>query len=184
MPPSYQSFEDANQLRMLSIAHYICAGLTAFFSCFTLIYIFMGGAMLSGALPMHSTPSPTVTYTPSGPSTSSPGLTPSLPTPAPPVVSSTSSLSGNPERWMGGLFLGLGLFGLIFGMTLAVCLFLVGRWLAARTHPTFCFVVACIECINMPLGTLLGIFTILVLNRPSVRALFAAGPGENNFVRH
>ncbi|HVJ46578.1 MAG TPA: hypothetical protein VM511_09360 [Luteolibacter sp.] len=185
MPPSYQSFEDANHLKMLAIGHYIAGGLTAFFSCFTLIYIFMGGAILSGAFPMHSSPGSTVvTSTPSSPGTTSPGITPPPPSPAPPVVSSTPPVSGHPERWMGGFMLGIGLFGLIFGMSLAICLFLVGRWLTARKHPTFCFVVACIQCINMPLGTLLGVFTILVLNRPSVRALFIAGPAENNFVRH
>jgi len=85
---------------------------------------------------------------------------------------------------MGGIFLGFGLVFLVLGMGLAICLFLTGRWIAARKRPTFCFVVACIECINMPLGTLLGVFTIMVLNRPSVRALFAAGPAHNNFVRH
>lgn len=187
MPPSYQSFEDANHLKMLSIAHYICAGLTAFFSCFTLIYIFMGGAILSGAFPMHSTPpTPTVVTSPSTGTGSAPSFsgTSSYHSSASPVVSSTSSVSGHPERWMGGFMLGIGLFGLIFGMSLAVALFLTGRWLAARKHPTFCFVVSCIQCINMPLGTLLGVFTIIVLNRPSVRALFAAGPVHNNFVRH
>jgi hypothetical protein len=35
-----------------------------------------------------------------------------------------------------------------------------------------CFVVAAIECIFMPFGTVLGVFTIIVLSRPSVKALF------------
>jgi len=37
----------------------------------------------------------------------------------------------------------------------------------------FCFVVACIECLFMPFGTVLGAFTIIVLMRPSVKNLFA-----------
>jgi len=32
--------------------------------------------------------------------------------------------------------------------------------------------VAAVECIFMPFGTVLGVFTIIVLNRPSIKALF------------
>jgi hypothetical protein len=35
------------------------------------------------------------------------------------------------------------------------------------------FVVACIECIFVPFGTILGIFTIIVLSRESVKTLFS-----------
>jgi hypothetical protein len=34
------------------------------------------------------------------------------------------------------------------------------------------FVTACLSCMNVPIGTALGVFAILVLNRPSVKALF------------
>jgi hypothetical protein len=40
---------------------------------------------------------------------------------------------------------------------------------------TICFVMACGECMFMPFGTVLGVFTILVLNRQSVKGLFAPG---------
>jgi hypothetical protein len=33
--------------------------------------------------------------------------------------------------------------------------------------------VACVECLSMPFGTVFGVFTILVLNRASVKELFA-----------
>jgi len=36
----------------------------------------------------------------------------------------------------------------------------------------FCLIVAGIICIFMPLGTILGVFTIIVLVRPSVKAMF------------
>ena len=36
----------------------------------------------------------------------------------------------------------------------------------------FCFVMACIELLNLPLGTIQGVFMLLVLCRPSVHALF------------
>ena len=41
--------EDKQHLKLLSIFHYIVGGFTALFSCFPLIYIAMGIAMLCGA---------------------------------------------------------------------------------------------------------------------------------------
>jgi hypothetical protein len=73
-----------------------------------------------------------------------------------------------------GLFFALvGGFMVLAGWTLAICMILAGRNLGRHTKPTFCLVVACVECIFMPFGTVLGVFAILVLSRPSVKALFA-----------
>ncbi len=55
---------------------------------------------------------------------------------------------------------------------LAALSFLTGRFLARRQHPTFCIVVSALDCMCMPLGTALGVFTILVLQRPSVKEMF------------
>ena len=49
---------------------------------------------------------------------------------------------------------------------------LAGFYLRARKHRTFCFVVAAFNCLHIPLGTVLGIFTIIVLARDSVRVAF------------
>lgn len=67
---------------------------------------------------------------------------------------------------------------ILAGWTLAVCLALAGRYLAQHVRYNFCLVVAAISCVFMPLGTALGVFTLLVLMRPSVKALFdgAADP--------
>jgi hypothetical protein len=50
---------------------------------------------------------------------------------------------------------------------------LAGIYLRARKHRTFCIVVAALNCLHMPFGTVLGIFTIVVLARDSVRTAFA-----------
>ena len=63
---------------------------------------------------------------------------------------------------------------IIIGWTIAVCIIIAGSNLAKRKHYTFCLVIAAISCMFMPLGTVLGIFTIIVLMRPSVKELFAA----------
>ena len=67
--------------------------------------------------------------------------------------------------------------------TLAVLLFLTGRNIDRRRHHTFCLVVACVECLFLPLGTVLGIFTIAVLLRPSVKGLFGV-PGPDCAAEH
>lgn len=54
----------------------------------------------------------------------------------------------------------------------AICLALAATYLTRRTHYTFCLVMAAISCTFTPFGTALGIFTLIVLLRPSVRALF------------
>ena len=46
----------------------------------------------------------------------------------------------------------------------------------------FCTVVSGIACMFMPFGTVLGVFALIVLNRPSVRKRFENGgyfPAEN-----
>jgi hypothetical protein len=50
-----------------------------------------------------------------------------------------------------------------------------GRFLARRRHYLFCLVMAAIECAYMPCGTVLAVFTIVVLMRDTVKQLFSAG---------
>ena len=60
------------------------------------------------------------------------------------------------------------------GWALAACILAAGRMLARRRRYLFCLAMAGIECILMPFGTVLGVFTIIVLMRDSVREAFAA----------
>ncbi len=76
--------------------------------------------------------------------------------------------------WMGWMFIAMGGVWMAAGLTLAVCLALAGRYLRARQHYMYCLVVACIACIFTPFGTVLGIFTIIVLMRQTVKDAFAA----------
>ena len=50
-----------------------------------------------------------------------------------------------------------------------------GLCLRTRKSRTFSLVVAAINCLHLPLGTVLGIFTIMVLSRESVQELYSAG---------
>jgi len=65
---------------------------------------------------------------------------------------------------------------ILLGWTVAVLILTAGRFIAVRRHHTFCFVMACVECMFMPIGTVLGVFTLLVLMRQSVKDLFTPKP--------
>jgi hypothetical protein len=70
------------------------------------------------------------------------------------------------------LFVLIPMVVIVAGWTMAVFLAWSGRCLSRRVNYTFCLVMAGIACMFMPFGTILGVFTILVLMRPSVKALF------------
>jgi len=85
---------------------------------------------------------------------------------------------GPPPEAIGWIFISVAAFIIVIAWAMGIAVILAGRKLAKRTSYTFCFVVACIECVFMPIGTALGVFTILVLMRPSVKALFGM-PADN-----
>ena len=94
----------------------------------------------------------------------------------------SSGRGGGPPPFIGWLFAVVAGVFILGGWALAVCLICAGRFLAKRRHYLFCFVIACVSCLFMPFGTVLGVFTIIVLMRPSVKELFeasaeAASPG-------
>jgi len=79
-----------------------------------------------------------------------------------------------PPEFLGWIFAVLGALLFLIGIAMAICILIAGRSLALRKRYSFAFVMACIECLFIPFGTILGVFTIVVLSRESVRALFAA----------
>lgn len=80
-----------------------------------------------------------------------------------------------PPPVAGIVFIVLAVFLIVTSWTVAVLAFLAGRNLAKRTRHTFCLIVAGVCCVFPPLGTALGIFSFIVLSRPSVQALFTSG---------
>jgi hypothetical protein len=128
------SSQDADHLKVLSLFHYIVAGITALFSCFPLIHVAMGIAMATGGFDdSHGHPPPAA---------------------------------------FGWIFAALGCAFVVAGWALAVFIYLGGRWIAARRRHTLCLVVAGVSCLLMPFGTVLGVFTLVVLMKPQVKALF------------
>ncbi|QDU31426.1 hypothetical protein ETAA8_65840 [Anatilimnocola aggregata] len=74
----------------------------------------------------------------------------------------------------GGVMVGFAIFFVLFLLVQAYLLYRTGKNLTERRHHTFCMVIAAICCLNAPLGTALGIFTIIVLQRPTVKLSFDA----------
>jgi len=70
-----------------------------------------------------------------------------------------------------------------FYVVAGVCLLLAfvgnlfsGFFLRARKHRVFSLVVAGLDCLQIPFGTVLGVFTIVVLARESVMELYRSPP--------
>lgn len=79
-----------------------------------------------------------------------------------------------PPAFIGWIFVLFSAGFIVTGWIFAGFVIAAGRCLARRRRYLFCLVMAGIECIFMPLGTVLGVFTILVLMRETVKGLFEA----------
>ena len=78
-----------------------------------------------------------------------------------------------PPEFLGWVFIALGSVLFLLGIAMAICILIAGRCLSRRKCYTFALVMACVECLFIPFGTILGVFTIVALSRESVKALFA-----------
>ena len=126
--------QEEQHLNLLSIFHFVFAGLKVLFSCVFLIHIAIGIAMLCGAID---------------------GKEP-------------------PPKFVGVFLILLGSIFIIVSWILAGLMIALGVQLRRRTSRTCCFVIAGIECISMPFGTILGVLTIVLLMKESVKQLFEA----------
>lgn len=79
-----------------------------------------------------------------------------------------------PPEIMGWVFLGVGLFAFAIGASMAAVTVYGGRCIAQRKNLTFVYILAGILCMNMPLGTVLGVLTFVVLSNDHTKSLFRA----------
>ncbi len=142
-----QESVNADNLQTLALCHFIMGGVIALFSCLFIFHIIMGAMMIHN--PSAFTPAPSARPSPSIPTALG----------FPPI--------------MGYLFLTLGIITVVSGWTLGGLTVYAGRCLKERKHYIFILIIAGCNCaFVMPLGTLLGAFTFVVLLRPAVKALF------------
>jgi hypothetical protein len=137
--------QDLQHLKLLSIFHYVVAGLLALIACLPIFHLVVGLMMIF-------------------------------------APSSMSSRGEPPPAALGWVFVLLAIAVILLGWTMAICLMFAGWFLSRGKHYIFCFVVACIICLFHPFGTVLGVFTIVVLLRPSVKQFFETGgmPSETD----
>jgi hypothetical protein len=90
------------------------------------------------------------------------------------IASGRLPTNGQDVPGFGLIFVAIGATVMLLMWGIATCLFLSARFMARRQHLTFSIVVAAISCIQVPFGTILGVFTLIVLSRPSVKAIYSA----------
>jgi len=186
---------DADHLRLLSIFHFVYAALIAFYASFGLIYIGMGTFMMpmlqseiknevkkqqaaakaakakeeADATVVNEDGSKTEigaddASDQAGPAAPNAGSGPAVGPTAPPEAVFS---------FMSWIMVFMGTVTIVLGFFFAFANAFAGRCLVVRKHRLLCLLVAGFNCVNVPLGTILGIFTLIVLLRPSVENLFA-----------
>lgn len=129
--------EDAKQLDLLAVFHYVVGGIMALLACLPFIHVLMGLAIALGKF------------------------------------SNTSHGSAQPPSFLGWFMVIMGSLFILFGWTLAICMIVAGRKLQQRKSRMYCMVIAGIECMFMPFGTVLGVFTLIALNKDNIKEAYA-----------
>jgi hypothetical protein len=90
------------------------------------------------------------------------------------IVSPTSfgSRGDSPPAFIGWFFAILGGVFVLLGWLTASLVLYSGRCLARNRHYLYSLIVAGLCCFFVPLGTISGVFTIIVLIRPTVKERF------------
>lgn len=137
--------KDQEHLQLLSIFHFVVAGMTALFALFPIFHLVIGLVIVSGALP--------------------------------------ETEGEEFPVFIGWILVLIASVFIVCGLTLAGLIALAGQALRRRRHYTFCLVIAALSCLIMPFGTVLGVFTIVVLMRDPVKSMFGrpvpdAGAGQ------
>ncbi len=78
----------------------------------------------------------------------------------------------SPSTEVGWLWIAMTVFTLVIVGGLAVLKIMAGFWVRDRTHRVGTMVAAALSCLEIPYGTAIGVFTLVVLARPSVAALY------------
>jgi hypothetical protein len=71
-----------------------------------------------------------------------------------------------------------GILAVVFGavalllIAKAVLMIFAGRAMGRRSSYMLCTIAACAACLQIPIGTALGIFTLITLQKPAVKARF------------
>jgi len=73
---------------------------------------------------------------------------------------------------IGIIYLAIGLAAFLLILSIAIATIYTGRCLRQRKYYIFCIVMAGLCCCWFPLGTVLGVFSVIVLSKPEVKPEF------------
>lgn len=124
---------DKNTLQVLSVFHYVSAGLIVLLFCLPMIYFGLGITLVVGG-----------------------------------VVEETPALGV-----MGLILTIIATIIIVIGWFMAFLVLRAGKNLEKRKNYKSCLIGAGILCIFIPLGTILGIFTLVVLQEDSIKEMFS-----------
>ena len=82
------------------------------------------------------------------------------------------ALMATPAFLAGGIFMVICGFMVLFFGTKGIFVIYAGKCLDRRERPMLITVMSCLICLSFPLGTALGVITIMTLSKPEVKALF------------
>jgi len=132
---------DNEHLKLLSMFHYIYAGIIlayAFFIILQFIFLFY-------FLELFIRNSPFNTF--------------------------TSNNEFDPMIFKFILFIGIAFF--IIMLTIGILEIVSGKFIKARKHRTFSYIIAILNLLSIPYGSILGIITLTVLGRNSIKEMYS-----------
>ena len=77
-----------------------------------------------------------------------------------------------PPPFLGWMIVAFGVMAALFSITYMALIVYAGRCIKRTQNWTYVIVMAALSCAFFPFGTALGVFTIIILSKPDVRALF------------
>jgi hypothetical protein len=83
--------------------------------------------------------------------------------------------SGAPPPALGWFFVIVGCLTLVIAAVFVTLKVLAGFWLRRRTHRAATMVIAALGCLELPYGTLIGVWTFIGMARPAIRAQYGLG---------
>lgn len=93
------------------------------------------------------------------------------------IVTGNFNMQAQPpgsEKFIGWMFVAIGGMVVTLGWLIGGLSIYAGFCLRRQRRWMLCMVVASLSCLSIPIGTTLGIFAIIVLSRPRVKAMFAS----------
>jgi hypothetical protein len=151
-----------DRLRLLSLGYYISGAIGAAFVSFLLIhfFLFLGFSFIPQSQWNASPRSPSVAQR----------VSPM----AFPTASPSADSNQGPPAIMFRVVAGVIGIIIIAGWTLGALTAYAGHCIKRRKHKVFIYVMAAVNCIWIPYGTVLGIATIILFQWPEVQAQFKA----------